>query len=316
MLKNDAIREGGFFVSRKDAKAQKETQLRYSQIGSCSSLLSKLQIFHTKARRHEGTKERQLSSWLPGFLIHPLCVFAPLREILLLIPVLLLFCTTAFAAAPVEFNAANGLYDKGDFQGARAAYEALVQSGHRSANLFYDLGNAAFRQGDKGAAFLAYERALALEPSHPEAKANLNFLRNETGAKLPTVPWYGRALSWPVANEAAWVAAVAFWGFCFSLAPLFWKKRPATALATFCALALIWSSAVVGWHASRGEIWIVTADNAQIRATPAENSPSTTLPMGSQVRMLLERGPWLCVQLPDDAKVWLARETVQPVRMK
>ena len=226
----------------------------------------------------------------------------------------LLLCGKLLAAAPADFDAANRLYDKGDFQGARAYYEELVQSGNWSAHLFYNLGNAAFRQGDKGAAFLAYERALALEQGHPEAQANLNFLRGESGAKLPEIPWYGRALAWPTANAAAWIASAAFFGLCFSLVPVIWKRRVATLPALFCSLALVWSGAVVGWQASRGETWIVTAEAAKAWTMPAENSPATaTLPMGSHVRLLLERGPWLQVQLPDESAGWISRDVVQPV---
>jgi len=243
--------------------------------------------------------------------------FAPSCEFILIALTLLSFCGTGFAAAPADFDAANRLYDKGDFQGARAGYEVLMKSGQRSANLFYNIGNAAFRQGDKAAAFLAYERTLALDPSHPEAKANLSFLRNETGAKVVPLPWYGRALSWPVGNEAAWVAVVAFWGLVFSLAPLLWRRRAATVPALFCALALGWSGAVIAWQASRGEPWIVMADDAKVRTTPADNSPAAAaLPMGSQLRLVMERGAWVCVQLPDDSKGWINRDAVQPVRMK
>ena len=282
-----------------------------------------LEIFSRKAARRflgEGNQELRNSgktSFLkiggPSFLRH----FAPscLRGRFILL--LLLFAGSTFAAAPAAFDAANSLYDKGDFKGARAGYEALVQAGNHSANLFYNIGNAAFREGDKGAAFLAYERTLALDPSHPEAKANLSYLRNETGAKLPPLRWYGRALSWPTANEAAWIAAVAFWGLCFSLAPLFWKKQAAAVPAVFCLLALGWSGAVLSWQTSQGEPWIVTAEEAKVRPTPADNSPaSAALPMGSHVRLLLERGAWVCVQLPDDSKGWIGRDAVQPVRLK
>ena len=246
----------------------------------------------------------------------PLRVFAPLRETILPVLALLLWCGNVLAATPAHFDAANTLYDKGDFQGARAGYEELVQSGPWSAHLFYNLGNAAYRLGDKGAAFLAYERALALDPGHPEAKANLHFLRGETEAKLPATPWYGRALAWPAANEAAWIASAAFFGLCFSLAPVVWKRRAAPLPSLFCGMALVWSGAVVGWQASRGETWIVTVDAAKARTMPAENSQAmATLPMGSHVRLLLERGPWLQVQLPDDSAGWINRDAVRPVRL-
>ena len=284
-------------ISRKDAKAQRAK--KENQVGASSDIA--------------------LISWLSGFLIHPLlCVFASLRESILIVLSLLLCCGSALAAHPADapFNAANALYDKGDFKGAQTIYEGLVQSGDWSANLFYNLGNAAFRQGDKATAFLAYERALALEPGQPEAQANLRFLRDQTGAKLPATPWYGQALTWPGANASAWIAAVAFFGFALSLLPKIWKGQVATTAAIFCALTLGWSAAVLAWSQSQGETWIVTANRATARATPADSSlAAAALPQGSHVRLLQERGAWLHVQLPDGAKGWINSDAAKPVRL-
>lgn len=214
------------------------------------------------------------------------------------------------------FNAANALYDKGDFKAAREAYERIVESGSWSANLFFNLGDAAFRQGDRAAAFLAYERAVALAPGNAEAQANLRFLRDQTGARLPALPWYGRALAWPPANAAAWIAAAAFFALLFSLLPKVWKAEPSLAGALFAVLALAWSGAVLAWHQSRGEPWIVTAERANARTTPADSSAiAAPLPQGSHIRLLQERGAWLHIQLPDGGKGWIARDAVAPVRL-
>ncbi len=228
----------------------------------------------------------------------------------------LLVACTAQASAPSEFNAANNLYDKGDFKAARSSYEALVKSGNLSPNLFFNLGNADYRLGDKGAAFVAYERALALDPSHPEAKANLNFLRQETGAKIPDVPWLGRLLSWPTPSHSAWLAAAAVWVLCFSLAPALFKRRAAWTPAVLSLLVLAWCGAVLGWYQSRGETWITTGTQASARVAPADSSGlAAALPMGSHVRLLLERGPWLYVQLPDQSRGWIAKDAVTPVAL-
>ena len=48
--------------------------------------------------------------------------------------------------------------------------------------MFYDLGNAYYRLGNFGKAILNYERALALEPRHPEAQANLRLASDEARA--------------------------------------------------------------------------------------------------------------------------------------
>ena len=224
----------------------------------------------------------------------------------------LFFCFVFFTFHAQADNAA--LYDKGDYAGARAGYEEQVRSGAWSANLFYNLGNAAYRQGEKGPAFLAYERALTLEPGHPEAQANLRFLREETGAKLPATTWVDSALAHPAGNTATWLAAVAFWGMCFCFAPLFWKRRPALLPALGCALVLLWSGAALWWQNSQGALWIVTAPLSTARTEPADNAPpAAKLPMGSHVRLLLERGPWLNVRLPDTTKSWITRDEAEPV---
>src|SRR3954465_16005286 len=101
----------------------------------------------------------------------------------------LFFTAMAFSAAgrvsaadENVFARANQAYTEARFQEAAEAYENLVQSGQWNANLFYDLGNAYYRLGNFGKAILNYERALALDPRHPEADANLRLAREEARA--------------------------------------------------------------------------------------------------------------------------------------
>jgi len=239
---------------------------------------------------------------------------------------LLAFCCLpypAHAAGPANFDLANHRYETGDFEGARTAYQALVNSGNFSANLFYNLGNADYRLGRKGDAFVAYERALILNPSHPEARANLNLLRDETGARPTTPSWMERVISLPddpLQTRTAWLAAGAFWVLCFSLSPLLMKRRPALLPATLSILALAWCAVALALANSRGEIWIVKEAQVPARVAPADGSKlAATLPMGSHVRLLLERGPWLYVVLPgqdQDARGWISRSALEPVSIR
>ena len=68
-----------------------------------------------------------------------------------------------FGAVPahadgVSFAEANGKYQAGDFKGAEALYKKLLDSGLRTAPVYYNYGNASFRNGKKGQALVAYER--------------------------------------------------------------------------------------------------------------------------------------------------------------
>src|SRR5438045_7104192 len=89
---------------------------------------------------------------------------------------------TTRAGQNPAFAKANEAYSAGRFQEAVEGYQSLASSGQWSANLFYNLGNAWFRLGNFGEAILNYERALALDPHHPEAAANLVLVRDEARA--------------------------------------------------------------------------------------------------------------------------------------
>src|SRR5256886_8061056 len=118
---------------------------------------------------------------------------------------------SSFAQADGDFTKANQEYAQGHFAEAISGYEALVRTGQWSANLFYDLGNAYFRVGDFGHAILNYERALALEPHHPETQANLRIARDEARALELQPGWPEHSLRFATVNQYTIAAAIAFW---------------------------------------------------------------------------------------------------------
>src|SRR6266404_8768992 len=130
------------------------------------------------------------------------------------------------AAQPAgQFAKANQEFAAGDFKAAIADYEEVVRAGQDAPNLFYNLGNAYFRQRDFGRAILNYERALALEPRHPEAQANLRIARDEARA-LELIPGrWERWLAFANANQYAITAAVAYWIGMFAIATFIFNRR-------------------------------------------------------------------------------------------
>src|SRR5882724_4891553 len=84
----------------------------------------------------------------------------------------LLGLSAVMAAPSGDLKAANQLYDSGKFAEAAAAYEKIEP---KTAYVYYNLGNAWFRQGKLGLAILNYERARRLTPRDPDILANLKF---------------------------------------------------------------------------------------------------------------------------------------------
>lgn len=79
-------------------------------------------------------------------------------------------------------------YSEGRFEQALMTYQAIVDSGYESPDLYYNMGNAAFRSNKLGFAVLYYEKALKLDPSHEESQKNLAHLSRYKEDQLENVP--------------------------------------------------------------------------------------------------------------------------------
>lgn len=82
------------------------------------------------------------------------------------------------AFAQSDFDAANAAYADGRYEDAAAGYEALLAE-QPNATLYYNLGNARYKQGELAQAILNYERALRLRPSYKDAQYNLKFAQSK-----------------------------------------------------------------------------------------------------------------------------------------
>lgn len=230
--------------------------------------------------------------------------------------------SSAFAQPDAQFAKANQEYAGRQFKEAIDDYEALVRSGPWNANLFYDLGNAYFRVSDFGRAILNYERALALDPRHPEADANLRIARDEARALELTASRTERALRLMTLNQYAITAAVAFWIGTFGITSLFFARRRSAGLITMSILS--WSIfalavAAIVWidNGNRGrELAIVTDKDVEARVATADNANRVlALPPGSEIRILSKRGDWIYAALPNNLRGWISAKSAESVRL-
>jgi len=220
------------------------------------------------------------------------------------------------------FAKANEDYAAGRFQEAAAGYQSLVQSGQWSANLFYDLGNAWFRLGNFGDAILNYERALALDPHHPESEANLRVTRDEARALELRKSAVERYLEAGTPTQYSIVAAISFWLALLALARLFFLRRRSTGLITLVILsAAICAGAIWALYAletgSKGRaLAIVTGNDVEAKLATADNANSVlALPSGSEIKVLSQRGDWVYAALPNDLRGWIPAKSAERVRL-
>ena len=88
---------------------------------------------------------------------------------------ILFSCLHIFAQS--AFDEANAAYAEGRYGEAAAMYQSLLDE-QPDAQVYYNLGNTYFKQGELAQSILAYERALRLNPNDKDAKYNLAFAQS------------------------------------------------------------------------------------------------------------------------------------------
>ena len=232
---------------------------------------------------------------------------APLSILLAASALCLSIAPPVRAEADAAFAKANADYASGSFPAAISGYESLIKDRQWNASLFYDLGNAYFRAGDHGHAILNYERALVLDPNQPEARANLQLVRDQSRALELAPGWVEEHLSFLTPTQYAWLGAAAFWGAAAILCGLYFAQRRAVVWIFTLLLSgtVAAGAAFVLYRFETGrsgrDVAIITHKNIQARLATAESAGTVlVLPPGSEIKILSMRGDWLYADLPND----------------
>lgn len=110
---------------------------------------------------------------------------------------------------------ADSAYNSLAYSRALELYMLAGDSIGTSSDLFYNIGNTHYRMGDMGRAVLWYERALKLDPTNKDAKANLDFVNSRITDKpvdnrLLLAKIFDNSVNFTHSNNWAWTAFLLF----------------------------------------------------------------------------------------------------------
>jgi hypothetical protein len=187
----------------------------------------------------------------------------------------------------------------GEMHQAEAMFREAVALELSSGGL-HNLGNAAWRVGERGPAVLAWERSLWLDPWHEPARQSLAHARHTANLGTPDLRWFEVCSTWLPHSWWPWLTMACFWS-CVALLVLppvlRWRRRDwAHALAAaFAAATLLCLPALAGLN-GRARLGFVLPAQAPLRVTPTDAAHITSyISSGTPVRLQRTRGDYLLI---------------------
>jgi tetratricopeptide (TPR) repeat protein len=223
----------------------------------------------------------------------------------------------------------DSAYSKGEYSNAIDIYEATIAESGSSLQLYYNLGNAYFRNNMLGHAILNYERALHIDPTDEDTKANLELAQSRMKDELTEqyeiflVSWF-RSLT-AMFSLSAWavVGVVAFLILLISVLLVLFNKN--TALRKiFIAIAVVSLIATIFANISAYSLYsymndksnaIIMKEEVSLKSTP-NNSGTVLIKVheGRKVRIADDTmTDWKKIELEDGTVGWVPFSVIERI---
>jgi tetratricopeptide (TPR) repeat protein len=225
----------------------------------------------------------------------------------------------------ILFSAGNRHYAEGNFKAAIEQYEKLVNLPFSNEMVYYNLGNAYFKDNQLGKAILCFEKAIRLDPRDRDTQANLNLAKSRIADKIESKQENLISKQWKKMNSLlplemeTLIVLLLFVSanLCFTLFLL----SPSSSLSR---LALIWAGVLFSFALVLGvsdaiRIYqmetlregVVLVDKVDVVSGPSADNPVLfSVHEGLKIRIENEMEGWLQISLENGWNGWLRKETV------
>jgi tetratricopeptide (TPR) repeat protein len=232
------------------------------------------------------------------------------------------------SSATSEFDQANRLYRSGEYQNAAKAYEDLLSKGFRSSALYYNLGNAYYKQDQVAKAIINYERALKLDPRDEDIQFNLRLANLNTVDKIEPLPklfyeqWWESFLStfssdvWSkLGITALWLAAL------FAAIYIFTGSVGLKKIGFFSAMLVMFTGFffLFAGRAQHRRVYsrqsaVITETSAYVKSSPEEQSTSLfMLHSGTKIDIVDELQGWKKIRIANGNIGWVRNSELEVI---
>ncbi len=224
------------------------------------------------------------------------------------------------------WNQANDAYTNGDYPAAIAGYDSIAREGYVSDRLYYNLGNAYFKNNQIGKAVLSYNRAQRLSPGDEDIRHNLRVANAYVKDRIEAVPefflasWLRSLMHTMASNTWAVMSllflALALCGVAFFLLSADVAYRKAGFYGGIVCLFLFVVSVVFS-SLERSKILHPDEAVVMLASAPVKSSPDHAskdlfiLHEGTKVSLGEQTGEWCEIRIADGNKGWIEKRAIE-----
>lgn len=243
---------------------------------------------------------------------------------------LMLMPATSAWAQPSQYvdslwNTGVAAYADADYVLAQKAFTDIEALGLSSPELYTNIADCCYKNRDVAHAILYYERALRLDPSHKDARYNLEIAMALTQDRIEAVPEFFlktwcRKLCYSLSSNTWTVLFILLFSAALALVLTFLLSRGSAArkagfFGAIAAICLSIPCAVnAGWQKSdylHRDSAIVVRPVSSTKNAPSGTSDLFVLHEGTKVRILDTVGDWTRISIADGREGWIRSNDIE-----
>ncbi len=221
-----------------------------------------------------------------------------------------------------QFERANEMFSRKQYDSAITMYNVILEQGVESSAIYFNLGNAYFKDGDLGHAVLYYLRAKRLNPSDDDIISNLEFAQRFTSIQMegvrlnPLEVFFDSLVEKYRLNTLAWVSSACFILLFVMLTVRYGlnMRGPLVRSGVVVMLVLLLVAAfltTVKYHSEYVTERAVVLEEGVVRTGPLEESErELDAAPGLVVEVLSESGDFYNVLFENKRRGWIRKELV------
>ncbi|MFQ5771911.1 MAG: tetratricopeptide repeat protein [bacterium] len=251
------------------------------------------------------------------------------RQIILLAFLIFLPISSSFASEiEALFIKANEYYQNGDYKAAIAEYSKIHDLGYESWEVYYNLGNAYYKDRQIARAILNFERAKKLNPKNEDIQFNLELANLTVADRIPQLPalfiftWLSNiAQLFSMQMLGAITLAVYLSMTVIIFIRIFFKsnrfKRASFVAIIFATILLLFFSGIFFYRVYENETKIeaiVLVDKVDVKSAPDEAGTELfALHAGVKVQIKDRSNNWIKIRLNDGKVGWLKDDIIEKI---